>query len=320
MAILNGTVCRISQFHFICFPELNSGRYLLSIPLAALMLSSLVTNSIFMIAVYMDPGLQQPMYYFLSMLAAVDILMCIVSTPTTLNIFWFEDNVIDSITCFTQMYFINTCIGLESALFLILAFDRYISICHPFRYPIIMTPGMVIKASLLMLARSLVLSLPLPFLAAFLNYCSSSDIVHCFCETQAVVMLSSSDHTPMSLYRLTTTSIVLGSDLLFIIFSYAMIIQAVLKLDHVGAAMKACRTCSSHLILILFFYSTIITILVSNHAAIPIPRPSHVLLSLLHHLVPPALNPIVYGIRTKEIRLALRRLLGRMQVFPRVGT
>ncbi|XP_069059409.1 olfactory receptor 56A4-like [Pleurodeles waltl] len=312
----NSSVCSVSEFYLICFPELNSGRYVLSICFVVLMLSSLVANSLLMTTVFAVQVLQEPIYYLLSMLAAVDMLLCVVSTPKTLALLWFDAIAVDTHTCFAQMYFIYSCVSMESALFLILAFDRYISICHPLRYPSIITTGIVIKAAAFMLGRSLILSLPLPLLAAFRNYCSRNSIAHCYCETWAVVTLSAADSTIVSLYMLAVTSVVYGTDLLFIIFSYYMIIQAVLRLDSSGAALKALSTCSSHLILILFFYSTIFTILVSNQSSHSVPRHVHVLLSILYHLVPPALNPIVYAIRTKEIRQALRKLLGKIKVFP----
>ncbi|XP_078515229.1 olfactory receptor 56A4-like [Lissotriton helveticus] len=318
METSNSTVCSISEFYLLCFPEFSSGRYVLSITFVVLMLSSLVANSLLMTTVFAVPVLQNPMYYLLSMLAALDMILCVVSTPKTLAVLWFDKIAVYATTCFAQMYFIYSCVSMESALFLILALDRYISICHPLRYHSIITTGLVLKGAAFMLGRSLILALPLPLLAAFRNYCSGNSIPHCFCETRAVVTLSTDDYTAVSMYMLAGTSVVYGVDILFIIFSYYMIIRAVVKLNCSRFALKAFSTCSSHLILILFFYSTIVSILVSNQSSHSLPRHVHVLLSILHHLVPPALNPIVYAIRTKEIQQALRKILGKIKVFPNV--
>eukprot|EP00079_Xenopus_tropicalis_P032208 XP_017945979.1 PREDICTED: olfactory receptor 56A1-like [Xenopus tropicalis] len=280
---------------------------------------ALVSNLTLLLVIGTEPRLHHPMYYFLAMLSFVDVLLCTVATPKVLANLWNEDKTISSAACFTQMFFINVWSAMESSIFLVMAYDRYVAICHPLHYPTIITNKLVAKASAFILIRNLVLSLPLPLLAARLDYCSLREIPHCFCENMSVEKLSCSNYSASSIYGLVVFFVVGGADLLFIIFSYLVVLRVVVASRSFSAAFKAFRTCSSHLILICFFYITIGITMVSNRADKQIPRHVHVLLALLHHLLPPALNPLVYGAMTEEIRHAIRRLLERIKVHPYLG-
>ncbi|OCT96320.1 hypothetical protein XELAEV_18013996mg [Xenopus laevis] len=305
------------EFVLICFPEINSWH--ISGLLMFFLSVALVSNLTLLLVIAAEPRLHQPMYYFLAMLSFVDVLLCTVATPKVLTILWNEDNTISSAACFTQMFFIHLWSSMESSIFLVMAYDRYVAICQPLHYPTIFTNKLVAKASAFIIIRNLVFSLPLPLLAASLDYCFLRDIPHCFCENMSVETLSCSSYSASSIYSLVVFFVVGGADLLFIIFSYLVVLRVVVVSRSCSAAFKAFRTCSSHLILICFFYITIAITMVSNRAIQQIPRHIHVLLSLLHQLLPPALNPLVYGVMTKEIRQAISRLLGRIKVHPHLG-
>ncbi|XP_053561663.1 olfactory receptor 56A4-like [Bombina bombina] len=303
-----------TDFILICFPEISSWR--VSGILMFLLTIAVVSNVTLLIVIYADPRLHHPMYYFLAMLSVADILLCTVATPKVLAIFWSNDLTISPAACFLQMFFTHLWSSMESSIFLVMAYDRYVAICHPLHYPSIVTNHQVGKASMFIVFRNLVLSLPLPLLAASLDYCSRREIPHCFCENMSVEKLSCSDYSASSIYSLVVFFVVGGADLMFIIFSYSVILHTVVISRSCAAAFKAFRTCSSHLILICFFYITIAITMLSNRALKELPRHIHVILALLHHLLPPALNPLVYGIMTKEIKHAIWRLLEKIKVHP----
>ncbi|KAG8453106.1 hypothetical protein GDO86_004789 [Hymenochirus boettgeri] len=305
------------DFILICFPEIHSWH--ISGILMLFLIIALVSNLTLMLVIAIEPRLHHPMYYFLAMLSFVDILLCTVATPKVLSVLWSEDNTISPVACFTQMFFIQFSSAMESSIFLVMAYDRYVAVCHPLHYPTVITNQLVARASGFVLIRNFVLLLPLPLLAARLDYCSRRDIPQCYCENMSVENLSCSDFTASSIYGLVVFFVVGGADLLFIISSYLAVLRVVVVSRSFSAAFKAFRTCSSHLILICFFYITMGITIISNRAIKQIPRQVHVLLSIMHYLLPPALNPLVYGVMTKEIRQAIRRLLSKMKFHPQIS-
>ncbi|XP_029442619.1 olfactory receptor 56A4-like [Rhinatrema bivittatum] len=292
----------VSEFLLMGFPGIQRWQHWLSIPLALLFLVALVANLTLLITFYADLNLHAPMYYLLAMLALVDIGLCNSVTPKLLGILWFDAKTISSSACFTQMYFVHCFLGMESGIFLVMAYDRYIAICNPLRYFYIITNGFVVKSAVFILVRNAVLGLPVPLLAARLHYCSRNAIKYSFCANLAVVSLACEDITINSVYQLVVAWVLLGSDFLLITISYCFILRAVLKLQAEGAAMKALSTCSSHFILILFFSTILVVLAITHTSGNKIPSDIPILVNVLHLLVPPSLNPIVYGVRTKEIK------------------
>ncbi|XP_029457603.1 olfactory receptor 56A4-like [Rhinatrema bivittatum] len=307
---VNSTSSPVSVFLLLCFPGIQSWQHWLSIPLALLFLVALVANLTLLITLYTEVSLHEPMYYFLGLLALLDLVLCTATIPKILAIFWFDWKTISPGFCFLQMYIMNAFLAMESSTFLLMAYDRFVAICHPLRYPSIITNGFVAKAAGFIVGRSSLLTLPVPVLAALLHYCSRDAIAHCICTNVAVTTLACSDRTINSIYQLVIGWSLLGSDLVLIIFSYGFILRAVLRLQAEGAAVKALSTCSSHLILIAFFYSVLLVLIFTNKMQNQMSPDIPILLNVLHHLVPPTLNPIVYGVRTKEIKRGILRVYG----------
>ncbi|KAM8975686.1 olfactory receptor 56A4-like [Pelodytes ibericus] len=305
---------QVTEFILICFPEVH-GWYFSGLLLLILMVA-LVCNVVLLSVILMEPRLHHPMYYFLAMLACTDILMCTVAVPKALSVLMSDVKTISTTACFIQIFFIHLWSAMESSIFLVMAYDRYIAICHPLHYPSLVTKKLVFKAIVFIIVRNFSVILPLPIFSASLNYCSGREILHCFCDNTSVEILACNKHSPGTIYSVVTFFIVGGLDLLFIVLSYAAILRTVVKARSCTAAFKAFRICSSHLILICFFYFTFATTIASSQTLNGLPRNIYVLLSLLQHLIPPALNPIVYGVMTKEIREAAKRFLSKVKVHP----
>ncbi|KAG8548866.1 hypothetical protein GDO81_023750, partial [Engystomops pustulosus] len=310
----NGSNITALEFTFICFPEIHS--WDISGLLLFFLLVALISNVVMFVVVVIEPRLHHPMYYFLAMLSVVDICLSSVAVPKILFMLWTGSTTVTAKACFSQMFFTIMFSASESSIFLVMAYDRYVAVCDPLHYPSIITKKFLAKACVFIVVRNTAVALPMPLLALHLDYCSNREILHCFCENMSVEKLSCSDNTSSSVYGLVTFIVVGGSDILLIIISYSVILRTVVVARSFSAASKAFRTCGSHLIVICMFYITIATTMVSNRALKEIPRPVHVILSLLHHLLSPALNPVVYGILTKEIRHGIQRMLGKMKVHP----
>ncbi|XP_020831577.1 olfactory receptor 56B1-like [Phascolarctos cinereus] len=306
--VSNSSHFQITEFILKGLPGIYNWQHWLSLPLAFLYLSSLGANLLILLTIQREPSLHQPMYQFLGILSVVDMGLATTITPKILAIFWFDAKAISLPECFAQIYAIHYFLAMESGIFLCMAFDRYVAICHPLRYPTIVTDSSVLKATLFMVLRNGLAVMPVPVLAAQRDYCSSNEIEHCLCSNLGVTSLACDDRRLNRICQLVVAWTLMGGDLCLIILSYVLIVNSVLRLNSAKAASKALSTCSSHLILILFFYTSIIVVSVTHLAGRKFPL-IPVLFNVLHNIIPPALNPIVYALRTKELRLGSLRML-----------
>lgn len=147
--------------------------------------------------------------------------------------------------------------------------------------------------------------------SARLRYCGKNVIENCICANLSVSRLSCDNITMNRIYQFVAGWTVLGSDFILIFISYIFILRAVFKLKTEGAAVKALSTCGSHFILILFFSTILLVVVLTNVARKKVPMDILILLNILHHLIPPVLNPIVYGFQTKELKHGFHKLLQR---------
>ncbi|XP_073071798.1 olfactory receptor 56B2-like [Manis javanica] len=304
----NGSNVQVSEFLLMGFPGIHEWQHWLSLPLALLYLLALAANILILLTIKQEAALHQPMYYFLGVLAVVDMGLATNITPKILAILWFNAKVISLSECFAQMYVIHCFMCMESGIFVCMAIDRYVAICQPLRYPSVITESFVVKATVFMALRNTLTTIPVPVLAAQRHYCSQNQIEHCLCTNLGVTSLSCDDRTINKLYQLILAWTLTGSDLGGIILSYALVLHSVLKLNSAEAASKALSTCTSHLILILLFYTVVIVISITYFApktALLIP----VLLNVLENIIPPALNPMVYALKNKELRQSLHKVL-----------
>ncbi|XP_043849743.1 olfactory receptor 56B1-like [Dromiciops gliroides] len=300
---------QVTEFILLGFPGIHSWQHWLSLPLAFLYLLALGANLLILMTIWRETSLHQPMYEFLGILSIVDMGLASTIMPKILSIFWFDAKAISLSECFVQIFAIHCFLGMESGIFLCMAIDRYIAICYPLRYPSIVTATFVLKASGVMVLRNVILVVPVPVLAAQRDYCFKNEIEHCLCSNLGVTSLACDDRRLNSIYQLVLAWMIMGTDLIIIILSYIQILRSVLRLNSAEAASKALSTCSSHLILILFFYTVIVVLSVTHLAEKKFPL-IPVLLNVLHNVIPPALNPMVYALRTHDLRVGFYRVLG----------
>ena len=234
----NGSNVQVSEFLLMGFPGIHEWQHWLSLPLALLYLLALAANILVLHTIKQEAALHQPMYYFLGVLAVVDMGLATNITPKILAILWFNAKVISLPECFAQMYVIHCFMCMESGIFVCMAIDRYVAICQPLRYPSVITESFVVKATVFMALRNTLTTIPVPVLAAQRHYCSQNQIEHCLCSNLGVTSLSCDDRTINSLYQLILAWTLLESDLGVIILSYALILKSVLKLNSVGSCIQ----------------------------------------------------------------------------------
>ncbi|XP_008175807.2 olfactory receptor 52B2-like [Chrysemys picta bellii] len=303
-----------STFILLGIPGLEAAHVWISIPFCTIYAIAVMGNFTILFIVKMEPSLHESMYYFLCMLALTDLLLSTSTIPRTLSIFWFNSREISFSACLTQMYFIQCFSVMASGILVAMAFDRYVAICDPLRHSTILTNPVVAKIGLAMVLRSSMLVMPNPILARQWPYCRTNIIPHTYCEGIAVLKLACADIRISSYYALSLAFLVTALDVFSITVSYIQILRAIFSLPTKDARLKAFRTCGSHLFVFLTFYIPSLFSNLTHRFGQNVPLHLHVLTANMYLLLPPMLNPIIYGVWTKQIRNRL------FQFFTHKGT
>ncbi|KYO18308.1 olfactory receptor 52M1 [Alligator mississippiensis] len=309
MLTFSNTCFSPSSFFLTGIPELETTHLWISIPFCSMYIIAILGNFTILFIVKAEQSLHEPMYIFLCMLAVIDLVLSTSTMPKLLSIFWFNTQEINVHACLLQMFFIHSFATIESGIFLAMAYDRYVAICNPLRHKAILTHSIIAKIGLMAVIRGVLYIAPLPLLIKRLTYFRTNVIAHSYCEHMAVVMLACEDITVNNLYGMTIGFLVLIGDSLCIAFSYAMIFRTVFSLSTLEARLKSISTCSSHICAILVFYIPIAVSSLTHRFGWHVAPPIHILLANFYLIIPPVLNPIVYAVRTKEIRRRLYKLL-----------
>ncbi|XP_070607602.1 olfactory receptor 52P1-like [Erythrolamprus reginae] len=259
-------------------------------------------NGLILLVVVLKQTLHKPMFYLLCMLSTTELVTSTSTLPKMLSIFWFRAREIQVDSCLAQMFFIHGSGIVRSAVLLAMAVDRYVAVCFPLRYSSLFTGSLAAKMGVAAVVRGTLLMCPCPILIRRLSFCRTNVIHHTYCEHMAVVKLACGDTRVNSIYGLSVALLVIGGDLLCIGLSYVFIVRAVLRLSSSEARAKAFGTCGSHLCVIALSYSPALFSFLTHRFGHHVAAHVHILLANLYLLVPPMLNPIVYGVRTKEIR------------------
>ncbi|XP_014645646.1 PREDICTED: olfactory receptor 52D1-like [Ceratotherium simum simum] len=270
-------------------------------------LLAVIGNGLVMAVVAWDKSLHEPMYLFLAMLALNDVLLCSVTVPKTLLILWQGSSPSTFPACLTQMFFVHALFLSESAVLLAMAFDRYVAICSPLRHATLFTGSLIGKMGLALVARSVAVVTPGVLLILRLQFCQSNIIHHTYCENMGIAKVACNSIALNNIYGLTAALLTTGLDFVFIFLSYWLILRTVFQQPSREARTKAFGTCGAHICVILIFYTLAFFSFFTHRFGNRVPSHALILLANLYLLVPPTVNPIVYGVKTKEIRM---RVLG----------
>ncbi|XP_006870434.1 PREDICTED: olfactory receptor 52K2-like [Chrysochloris asiatica] len=302
MSASNMTSTLPTTFLLMGIPGLEHLHIYISIPFCSAYLLALLGNGTLLFIIHSDTSLHKPMYLFLAMLATIDLVLSSTTLPKMLAIFWFRDREINFYGCLVQMFFLHSFSIMESAILLAMAFDRFVAICKPLHYTTLLTGALIIKIGIAAVVRAVALVSPLPFLLRHFSYCRGPMIAHCYCEHMAVVRLACGDTHFDNIYGITVALVIVVLDLMFVILSYILIFRAVLQLASQEARYKAFGTCVSHIGAILAFYTPVVISSVMHRVAHQAAPHVHILLGNFYLLFPPMINPIIYGVKTKQIR------------------
>ncbi|XP_027798577.1 olfactory receptor 51A4-like [Marmota flaviventris] len=301
MSVLNTSEIEISTFYLVGIPGMEPASIWVSIPICLMYIAAILGNCTILLLTKTEPSLHEPMYYFLSMLAFSDLGLSLSSLPTMLRVFLFNAPEISPNACFAQEFFIHEFSAMESSVLLIMSFDRFIAICNPLRYMSILSSARVIQIGLAFSLKNVLLILPFPFTLKHLRYCKKKHLSHSYCLHQDVMKLACSDNKVNVVYGLfvALTGIL---DITFIFMSYVLILKAVLSIASQRERLKVLNTCVSHICAVLIFYVPIISLAVvyrfAKHSS-PIVR---IFMADVFLMVPPLMNPIVYCVKSQQLR------------------
>ncbi|XP_075393056.1 olfactory receptor 7A17-like [Tenrec ecaudatus] len=263
-------------------------------------------NLLIILAIIKDSHLHTPMYFFLSNLSFADICFTSTTVPKMLLNIQMQNRFITYEHCITQMYFFMVFGGLDHFLLIVMAYDRFVAICHPLHYTVIMNPrfcGLLLLASWLLTVLDALLHglMVLP-----LSFCAKLEISHFFCELNQVVQLACSDTFLNTLVIYLAAGLLGVIPLSGILYSYMKIVSSILKISSAGGKYKAFSTCGSHLSVVSLFYGTALGVYLSS-AATQNSR-SSAIASVMYTVATPMLNPFIYTLRNKDIKQALGKL------------
>ncbi|XP_055972298.1 olfactory receptor 52B4-like [Sorex fumeus] len=302
MTSLNHTGFSHTVFHLLGIPGLEDQHKWISIPFLISYVISLFGNNLLIFIIVTKRSLHEPMYLFLCMLAGADVVLTTSIVPQALGIFWFKAGKISLNCCITQVFLCSSIFISESGILLVMAFDRYIAICYPLRYTTILTHSLIGKIGVIIFLRSFGTMFPIIFLLKRLTYCRNNNIPHTFCEHIGLARYACNDIRVNIWYGFFVIISTVIIDILLIFVSYMMILSAVFQMPSKNARQKALNTCGSHVCIIILFYGPAVFTSLAQRFGRHIPLHAHILLANVFILVPPVMNPIIYGIKTKQIR------------------
>ncbi|XP_032709481.1 olfactory receptor 51F2-like [Lontra canadensis] len=308
MASFNQSIFYPAVFFLTGIPGFETYHAWLSIPFCCLYTIAISGNGMILVVILTELSLHEPMYYFLSMLSFMDLGLCLSTLVTVLCIFWFNAREISFDAFIGQMFFIHGFTFMESSVLLAMAFDCFIAICNPLRYATILTSSRIIKVGFAIVIRGTMALVPLLLLLKRLSFCHSHVLHHSYCFHPDVMKLSCTDTKINSAFGLAIVIFTAGTDSVLILLSYVLIIHSELSIASPEEQKKVFGTRVSHISAVAIFFIPMVSLSLVHRFGKHAPPLVHTLIGNVYLLIPPVMNPIIYSVKTKQIRKAMLKI------------
>ncbi|XP_004689042.1 PREDICTED: olfactory receptor 7D4-like [Condylura cristata] len=280
----------------------------------AMYLAAVLGNLLLILAVGADPRLHTPMYFFLCNLSLADICFTSTTVPKMLVNLQTQSKAISYAGCLAQVYFFFIFAGMDNMLLTVMAYDRFVAICHPLHYMVIMSPricGLLVLVSWVII---LWISMFHVLLAMRLTFCMDTEIPNFFCDLAQILKVACSDTLVNNICLYVATALLGVFPFTGILFSYVQIVSSLIRMPSTGGKHKAFSTCGSHLCVVSLFYGTALGVYLTSAVAHASKR--SLIASLMYTVLTPMLNPFIYSLRNKDVKGALEGLFSRVTASP----
>ncbi|XP_030042534.1 olfactory receptor 4E2-like [Microcaecilia unicolor] len=309
MAVTNET--KVTQFILLGLSSDPDLQILFFVMLLVIYLLTVAGNLLILVTIYVDSQLHTPMYFFLSNLSFLDLGFSTVAVPKSLVNFILQSKTISFNDCIAQVFFIHFFGGTECLHLVLMAYDRYVAICNPLRYTVIMSSRTCVLLVLSTWVGGLVHGFGQAFPAVQLPFCGPNEIDHFFCDARPLALLACSKTFISENADMINSGILTLGSFLVLLISYAYIISTILKIRSAEGRQKAFSTCASHLTVVTLFFGPLVFIYMRP----PVPLAGDKLVSGVYTIVTPVLNPFIYTLRNEKVRKAMKKLGARKVSF-----
>ncbi|KAM5225809.1 olfactory receptor 10W1 [Hipposideros larvatus] len=299
----------LMEFVFLAYPSHPELRVLSFLGVSLVYIFIISGNVLIVVAIQTEARLHTPMYYFLGSLSGVEICYTAVVVPHILANILQSEKTITLLGCATQMFFFIGFGNTDCFILAVMAYDRYVAICHPLQYPLIMTLTLCVRLVIVSVVVGLFLSSQLVAFIFSLPFCRARNIEHFFCDVPPVMRLVCANSHIHEQSVLVSATVVIAVPFLLIATSYAFIVEAVLKIPSAAGRHRAVSTCSSHLTVVLLQYGCCAFMYLRPDSSYYLKQDKFI--SLVYTLGTPLLNPLIYTLRNSEMKGAIGRVLAR---------
>nr|DBA20866.1 TPA: hypothetical protein GDO54_017606 [Pyxicephalus adspersus] len=302
----------IIEFFLLGFAVLDESRFCLFFLIFSIYTVTISANIFIVILIKTDTCLHRPMYFFIGGLSFLEIWYPSVTVPRLLWALLTKEDSISFVACMTQFYFHFSFGAIENFLLGIMAYDRYVAVCIPLRYLLIMSPNVCVKLLLGSWVFGFTVIIILSSQVFSLSFCFHNEIDHYYCDFAPLVTLSCSETSNVEKLFFTTACFVILGCFLVIIVSYICIIRTTVRVPSFERSNKTFSTCASHFIVVLLFYSTSIFMFIRPNAGDLLHL--NKIFSIFPSIVTPLLNPVIYTLRNEEVKRAIKKAVKRLKM------
>ncbi|KAM5319621.1 olfactory receptor 6B9 [Glossophaga mutica] len=300
-------ITQVSEFILVGFPTSPWLQDLLFFFFLITYLFVLLENLVIIVTVWFTGSLHKPMYYFLGTMSFLETWYISVTVPKMLAGFLLYPNTISFLGCMIQLYFFLSLACTECVLLAAMAYDRYVAICWPLQYPLMMTTGFCVQLTISSWVCGFTISMAKVYFISQVSFCGNNIMNHFFCDVSPILKLACMDFSMAETVDFALAIVILLFPLSATVISYAFIVSTILHIPSATGQQKAFSTCASHLTVVVIFYTAAIFIYVRPRAIASFDY--NKLISVIYAVFTPMLNPIIYCLRNKEVKDAIRKTM-----------